>query len=214
MSLKLQKYDNNFYFVELENKISPWNLLKFCCDAPYLKQYLIESYEGGNTLIPRETWKEEGILYKELENNILIFPYESIGFVLNDSISNLTLYVLDNFDQNNNYKENFELLIKIINTDILQVIIKKNFLYSLCGIYLFSIMNLGFDIILLKNLEKTIKSIRGDDFIELSYIESSLLITIKGINFIIKIQYNENEYDYYQFQCNKSCKKKLLKVEE
>lgn len=59
MPLKIKNIENGKVLFEFENVVSIWNILKFIVDYPYLKHFIIENYEGGNTLVPSETWTKK-----------------------------------------------------------------------------------------------------------------------------------------------------------
>ncbi len=215
MPLKINYLNNGKTECEFENLISLWNILKFLVDSPYLKHYIIENYEGGNTLAPSETWDEEGIMFKEITPSVYFFPYDSIGFIIDDSIHNLTLYIVENLNDNGDYKNDFEILFSISKTDSARLVLDNDKLSLFITLYLLFVIKIGFTKSLLNSLNTVVSSIINDKIESIEYINNSILISIKKISFIIKISFNNDEYLYYKIECSQGkSKKELLKEQD
>jgi hypothetical protein len=212
MPLKLKYIGNDIYTAELENVISFWNILKYLVDAPYLKHYLVENYEGGNTLVSREAWEEDGVMFKEISPNLFFFPYESVGFVLDDSVHNIDLTVIDQYTPGVDYKKENDLVLSVKNTDtaVIELTVKK--LGILAALYLLSFIKTGFDRVFLLSAASTLDSVINERVKQIEYIKSSFKVTFKGINFVIRLINENRETFFYKINYfNKKCRKENLK---
>lgn len=215
MSLKIIRKENNKTEYEFDNRILIWNIFKYLADTVYLKQFIVENYDGGNTLVPKEAWLEEGILYRELGNGVYFFPYDSIGFVVDDSIQNLTLYVVDHFVDGMDYKEKAELIFSIIDTDKAVLLIDSERESVLMALYLLSVMKMGFDASFLAQLAATLKGMLSGKIISIEYLKASFFLSGNGASFIVSTITDEGERTYYKFiYNNKKCRKEVLKEKE
>lgn len=187
MSLKIKYGDNNRAILTFDNVISIWSILKFLSSSAFLKHYVIENYEGGNTMVPLEAWNEEGILYQELSPGVFLFPYESIGFVLNDSLAGIDIYVLDNPAMANVFQNNAELRFSIRNTDLAVLDITGDRVYTAISLYLLSIMKLGYDGTLLKSMEKVLKGLLSNREAVIEYVDGTLMMKPRSMSFIVSI---------------------------
>jgi len=195
--------------------LSLWDILKYTLHHPYLKHYLIKDYEGGNTLVPRETWKyEENLVYKEISPGVYYFPYESLGFVLNDSLSSLSLYA---------FEENFtgipdissaDLVVEIRNTDDIRLIFSLSFLPFFLGYYTLSVLKIGFEDVTITHLAGVFESIISKEKPSLwEPIVGSVSITPQGLSFLVETS-ERGEEVYYRFTYKTKCKKERLKPHE
>ncbi len=196
-----------------ENIINPWKILKEVDETPYLKSFIIKNYAGGNTLVPREAWKEEGILYQEIEKNIFLFPYESIGFVLDDSISSLDLTVVDEYEEaNDDNTPNFILQYNVENVETchLKLIGQTGKISRLATLYLFSKIKIGYDNDILRSIEKCIRPLINSETNNIDYVDSTLSIGLKGLTFVIRVN-SDKTNTFYKITCKGRCKKNQLK---
>ncbi|MFN4217404.1 MAG: hypothetical protein ACK4HQ_08410 [Brevinematales bacterium] len=195
--------------------LSLWDILKYTLQHPYLKHYLIKDYEGGNTLVPRETWRyEENLIYKEISPGIYYFPYESLGFVLNDSPSSLSLYA---------FEENFhgipdissaDLVLEIRHTDDILLIFSLSFLPFFLGYYTLSVLKIGFEDVTITHLAGVFESIITKEKPSLwEPIVGSVNITPQGLSFLVETS-EKGEEIYYRFTYKTKCKKERLKPHE
>ncbi|MFN3660000.1 MAG: hypothetical protein ACK4TN_02045, partial [Brevinematales bacterium] len=195
--------------------LSLWDILKYTLHHPYLKHYLIKDYEGGNTLVPRETWRyEENLIYKEIAPGIYYFPYESLGFVLNDSPSSLSLYA---------FEENFhgmpdissaDLVVEIRNTDDILLTFSLSFLPFFLGYYTLSVLKIGFEDVTITHLAGVFESIIAKEKPSLwEPIVGSVNITPQGLSFLVETSEHGEEV-YYRFTYKTKCKKERLKPHE
>jgi len=215
MALKIIDSSRYRYLVECENVINFWFILKYLVDTPYLKNYIVKNYEGGNTLVSREAWKEEGIMFKEIKPSVFLFPYDSIGFVLDDSIHNARIIIVDNYSEDINHEVENELLINVQNTDKLIISLQKEKMPVFVSLYLLSYMKLGFDKTFLNSLAKVLTPIQYDNTIQLEYISSSFSISLKGISFIIKVVNEDKEKVFYKIgYYKKKCRREQIKEEK
>ncbi len=209
MSFKILKIDNEKVEVKFDNVISLWNLLKYLVDMPYLYSFYIENYEGGNTLIPVELWKEEGITYKELKKGVYLFPYDSINFVFEDSIHNIDVYIVS--DKVRNIKKEFELFISIKNTEEIFVTVKIEKFETLFALYIFNFLKLGYDNRMFEGFKSLWKKSELLNIKDIEYVSSSFQIGLKGFHFILKLTTDKGE-DYFKIDYEKGkFKKELLK---
>jgi hypothetical protein len=212
MPLKIKYIGNDLYAADFENVISFWNILKYLVETPYLKHFLIENYEGGNTLVGREAWKEEGIMFKEVTPGMYFFPYESVGFVLDDSVHNMILTIVDHYTPDINYKKENELVLTIRNTDWASIEIPQKQLPVLIALYLLSFMKIGFDRNFVKSLAVLLENVLTETTKQLEYIKSSFIVTLKGIDFIIRVMSENRTSQFYKINYyNKRCRKESLK---
>ncbi len=212
MPLKIKYIGNNKYAVDFDNVISFWNILKYLVDTPYLKHYLIENYDGGNTLVTRDAWEEEGVMFKELSQGLYFFPYESVGFILDDSVHNMVLTIVDHYTSDLDYRNENDLVLRIRNTDSATVETAQNRLADLIALYLLSYIRTGFDRNFIKSLSGIVDSFITDKTRQIEYIKSSFLVTLKGINFIIKVIMEDRSYQFYKINYFGSrCRKEIIK---
>ncbi len=212
MPLKLKYIGNDLYTAELENVISFWNILKYLVETPYLKNFLIENYEGGNTLVNREAWEEEGVMFKEISPGTFFFPYESVGFVLDDSVHNINLTVVDHYTPGMNYKKENDLVLSVNNTDSAVMELPAGKLGILTALYLLSNMKTGFDRAFLMSLASLLDPLINEKVRQIEYIKSSFMVTLKGIYFVIRLINENRESFFYKINYfNKRCKKESIK---
>lgn len=199
MALKLDSSKGKIN-IQCENVISPWNILKYLVDTPYLKSYYIENYEGGNTLVPREFWKEENIIFKEVKGGLL-FPYNSINFVLEDSIHNVDVYVVE--QDTKAYKSQSEVFFSIRDTEHLSLKIPQEKLIDSIALYLFSIGKIGFDQKMFEGMKEILRKFDFSRIKEIEYIPSSFVLGLMSFSFVIKISRGSNDTELYKIQYNK-----------
>lgn len=206
---KLKSPINEVFF---ENSISPWSILKELEETPYLKSYLVKNYDGGNSMVPEEAWKEEGILYQKIQEGVYIFPYESIGFVLDDSINNVDITVLDKAVPNNINPSEFvfRYIVENLQTTRLLIYNQTDKISVLAALYLFSKMKIGFDNDILRSVEKCIRPLINSNTKGIEFVESSLSFGLKGMKFIIQVSTDDKEL-FYTINCKRKCKKSPLK---
>jgi hypothetical protein len=215
MALKILSRHNDKTVFQFDNVIPIWSLLKHLVETPYLKQYIVKDYEGGNTLAPKETWNEEGILYKEIGSFTYFFPYESIGFVVDDSIHNLSLYAIDFYHDKMNYQDEALLCFKIQETDLAQVTLPEEKENILAALYILSAAKLGFDYSLLDNMSLLTKSLLTSGAVSIEYIKGSITIGLKGTSLMADVAGEEGKASHYKIHIrNGKCKKEILKDEE
>lgn len=214
MALKIIHTENGRITFQFENVISPWNIMKYLLDVPYLKRFVIDKYDGGNMLVPREAWKEEGVMFKEIKPGIYLFPYESIGFVLDDSIHNLKLYIMDNYTEGSNYKDHAEMVFSVIDTDTANLTADIKNVPLFMALYLLSISRLGFDTDFLKSLESVMESsFPGYSYPEsIEYMPTSVMIGLKKISFNIRMTDRHGAETFHKISYSgKKCRKEPLK---
>ncbi len=215
MPIKLMHQMNNLCIAEFENVISFWNMLKYLVETPYLKHYIIENYEGGNTLVSRDAWEEEGVMFKEISPGTYFFPYDSVGFILDDSIHNINLIILDHYSQGFDYKNENDLMVSVKNTDNVIMTVPNNQVSKLIALYLLSYMKIGFDRNLMISLANLIESLSIDKIKQIEYVKSSFIIKLKGIDFIIKITSDDEMFSFYKINYyNNRCKKEFVKEDK
>ncbi|MEJ5283880.1 MAG: hypothetical protein ACP5Q5_02510 [Brevinematia bacterium] len=212
MSFKILKIENEKIRIECENVISLWNVLKYMLDMPYLYSFYIENYEGGNTLIPEELWKEEGITYKKLKKGVYLFPYNYINFILEDSIHNVDIYVVS--ENAKNFKSEYEMFFSVKSTEEFFIEFNIEKINTFFALYFFSLLKLGYDNAMFEGFKLLWKK---NDIIkcsEIEYISSSFQIGLKGFHFIIKMS-KDNESEYYKVEYEKGrFKKEILKEDK
>ncbi|MCX7881724.1 MAG: hypothetical protein N2314_00675 [Brevinematales bacterium] len=195
--------------------LSLWDILKYTVHHPYLKHYLIKDYEGGNTLVPKETWRyEENLVYKELSYGVYYFPYESLGFVLNDSPSSLSLYAFEeNFNGIPNL-QNADLIIEIRNTDDIRLVFHAGFLPFFLGYYTLSVLKIGFEDVTITHLASVFEGIVTKEKPTVwEPLVGSVSITPQGLSFLVETNEHGEEV-YYRFTYKTRCKKERLKPHE
>lgn len=155
---------------------------------------------------------QEGIMFKKISPTKYFFPYDSIGFIIDDSIHNVTLYIVESYDNNNDYKNKSELILTIHNTDHASLLINEDRVTLFVVLYLLSVMKVGFDKKLLNTLESVFKNIFNNKINSVEYLDTSLLISLKKMSFITKLNIKENEVVYYKISyTNKKGRKEVLK---
>jgi hypothetical protein len=210
MSLKMESLENGKVRLEFENVVSVWNILKYLSSAVYLKHFVVEKYEGGNTQVPEEAWKEEGILYNRLPDNNYYFPYESIGFVLNDSVASLTVYVLENQKDIDSYRTSFEMRFEVCDTDSAVLEMSREHLVTFVSLYLMSMLRVGFDSAVLKSVDAVVKTLLGSRVTEIEYIPDTLTFGVNGMQFVTRVGEagaEKVESRFYRIECRKKCRK-------
>ncbi|MCX7821116.1 MAG: hypothetical protein N2258_05505 [Brevinematales bacterium] len=212
MSFKILKVENEKVCIGCDNVISLWNVLKYMVEMPYLYSFYIENYEGGNTLIPEELWKEEGITYKKLKKGVYLFPYNSINFILEDSIHNVDIYVVS--ENSKNFKSEYEMFFSVKNTEEFFIEINAEKINTFLALYFFSLLKLGYDNSMFEGFKLLWKKNEILKFNEIEYISSSFQIGLKGFHFIVKMG-KDNEVEYYKIDYEKGkFKKELLKEDK
>lgn len=197
-----------------DNVISPWNIMKHLLEVPYLKRFVIDKYDGGNMLVPREAWKEEGVMFKEIKPGIFLFPYESIGFVLDDSIHNLKLYIMDNYTEGSNFRDTAEMVFSIMDTDTAGLTTEVKNAPLFMALYLLSVSRLGFDSDFLKSLETVTESLLtgGSAPESVEYMPTSVMIGVKKISFNIRVTDRHGVESFYKISYSaRKCRKEPLK---
>ena len=212
MPLKIKYIGDDLYSADFENVISFWNILKYLVETPYLKHYIVENYEGGNTLVSKDAWEEDSVMFKEISPGTYFFPYESVGFILDDSVHNMILTIVDHYTQGFDYKKNNDLVIKIRNTDGASVETSRARLTDLISLYLLSVMKTGFDRNFIKTLTGVLDSVLSDKTKQVEYIKSSFLVTLKGIDFIVRIMTEDRTSHFYKINYFKGrCRKEAIR---
>ena len=213
MPFKILKYSDEKVSISCENVISLWNILKYLVETPYLRSYYIENYDGGNTLVPKELWKEENISFKEVRKNVFLFPYNSINFIIEDSIHNIDVYVVS--ETTRSFKSSCELQFSIKDTENFYAVLNVNKLSTLMTLYFFSLLKLGYNNKMFESFDSLWK--KGEIFKikEVEYLSSSFQIGVKGFYFIVKFVKDSNEVEYYKISYgNGKFKKEILKDEK
>lgn len=198
MALTIRKSDGKKTVLEFENVVSVWNTLKYMVDVPYLKRFVVEKYEGGNMLVPREAWKEEGVMFKEIRPGVYLFPYDSIGFVIDDSIHNMRMHVLDQYGEGSNYRDQAEMTIGILNTDFAELVLDEKAAPKFSALYLLSAAKIGFDAQFLQALEAAILPVFEEGAESIEYLPASLLVGLKRISFLARVRSQKNGDAYYR----------------
>lgn len=214
MSLNIKNMGNNYAVLKFENKVSLWTMLKTIVDAPYLKNFIIEDYDGGNTLVPIDVWKEEEIMYREIGDNLFLFPYDSIGFVFDDSIHNIKIYVIDSYSKGMDYRKKAICLFSIKDTDDLSLVLRDHkSIATVAALYLLSTMKVGFDNEILEQISNVLATIITDKMVEVEYMSGTLSFGIKGMTFVARFNNGETN-SYFRIICHKGGKKKQIKERE
>jgi|GEM_PF-1471733 hypothetical protein len=216
MAVELRYLENATVECSLKDvHLSLWDILKYTLQHPYLKHYLIKDYEGGNTVVPRETWKyEENLVYKEIAPNVFYFPYESLGFVLNDSLVSLSLYA---FEESFNDIPDFtkaDLTIEIRDTDYVRLVFHESFLPLFLGFYTLSVLKIGFEDVTVTHLAEVIQSLVAKEKLSLwEPVKGSVGINAQGLQFLVETR-EDGEEVYYRFSYKTRCRKERLKPQE
>ncbi|URA09677.1 hypothetical protein [Thermospira aquatica] len=192
-----------------------WDVLKYTLHHPYLKHYFITDYEGGNTLVPREAWRyEENLVYKELAPGVFYFPYESLGFVLNDSLSSLSLYAFEESFTGIPDTHNADLAIEIRHTDEIRLVFHRSFLPLFLGFYTLSVLKIGFEDVTVTHLGDVLTSlVEKERPLAWEPVTGSVTISPKGLQFLVETEEKGSEV-YYRFTYKSKCKKERLKPNE
>ncbi len=192
-----------------------WDVLKYTVQHPYLKHYLIQDYEGGNTIVPREAWRyEENLVYKELATGVFYFPYESLGFVLNDSLSSLSLYAFEESFTGIPDASQADLVIEIRHTDEMRLVFHRSFLPLFLGFYTLSVLKIGFEDVTVTHLADVLASVVEKEKLSAwEPVTGSVTISHQGLQFLIETEENGAEV-YYRFTYKTKCKKERLKPNE
>ncbi len=217
MSLKIQIQEDNKVLLEFENIISIWNILKYLVETAYLKQYVVENYEGGNTLVPKETWHEENIMYQEIRPNTYFFPYESIGFVIDDSIHRINFSVIDNYQSWLSDPKKSEILFCIEGTDKASLVIDREKISSFAALYFLAVMKIGFDKIFLQAFQSLLEGTINlkEKKLRLEYVSSSLMLNLKRIGFILKTKSERENAEYFKIvYAGRKFRKELIKEKD
>jgi hypothetical protein len=197
--------------LEFSNNVSMWSLLKSAVDTPYLMNYVVDGYEGGNTLVPIETWNDDGIMYREIGKGVYVFPYDSVGFVFDDNIININIYITERFEEKKNYKKEAICVFRIEDTDTIKVQFRDEArIYELITIYLLSEMKVGYDNRILGEVSDILKSLVNIKTREIEYIKSTLFFGAQGIGFVIRIVEKDGKDTFYKVSCFKKVKKKQI----
>lgn len=212
MPLKIKNLPDNHVELQFENVITIWNILKFITDTPYLKHFIISGYDGGNTLAPRETWHEEGVMYKEISKDTFLFPYDSIGFIVDDSIHNISFYCIESYTPGMDFQNNNEMALFIKNTDEALLIVSADKVPTVFSLYLLSTMKVGFDRQMLKAMDEIMDEIIEPNLNEVEYIQASLTFGVKGLSFLTGLKYGDAPASLYKISyINRKAKKELTK---
>jgi len=195
--------------------LSLWDILKYTLHHPYLKHYLVTNYEGGNTLVPHEAWKyEENLVYKEISPRVYYFPYESLGFVLNDSLASLTLAAFEESFTGMPDITQADLLIEIRHTDDIRLVFHQSFLPLFLGYYTLSVLKIGFEDVTISHIAGVFESIiLREKPSSWEPIMGSVSITPQGLTFLVETS-EQGEEVYYRFTYKTKCKKERLKPHE
>ncbi len=214
MGFKILFAQDKPYRIECENAISLWNVLKETVDMPYLKSFVVENYEGGNTLVPIDTWKHDEIMYREIADKVYLFPYESIGFVLDDSIDNADIFVIEAYTDNLDYRKNCLVQISVSDIETLSVTFDNPaFAYKLASLYLTTIMKLRYDAATFASLENLLAGIVTPKTMEIVYLDGTLRFGIKGMDFKM-MAVSEDKPQYYKITFENRWKKQVIKAND
>ncbi|OHD61178.1 MAG: hypothetical protein A2014_06680 [Spirochaetes bacterium GWF1_49_6] len=208
-------YESNAITVKSENVMSLWSLLKELVDTPYLKSYVIENYEGGNTLVPRSAWEDDGVLYREVAEDIFLFPYESIGFIFDDTINNVNIYVIDNYSAGMNYKNDFMVSFSIRNVDRFTMKMRDRSKISyILAYYLLSYMKMNFDTGFVYTIELLLRSSISYKNQTIELLPPTVSLGLSEMQFVLKITDDNEKIQFSQYFCGKKCKRKIVNERE
>ncbi|NPV01876.1 MAG: hypothetical protein HPY53_10900 [Brevinematales bacterium] len=208
-------YENNAITVKTENVMSLWSLLKELVDTPYLKSYVIENYEGGNTLVPRSAWEDDGVLYREVSEDIFLFPYESIGFILDDTVNNVDIYVIDNYSAGMNYKTDYLVSFSVRNVDRFTMKMRDRTKISyILAYYLLSYMKMNFDTGFVYTIELLLRSSISYKKQTIELLPPTVSLGLAEMQFVLKITDENEKFQFLQFFCGKKCKRKTVNERE
>lgn len=211
MSLKLNRNSEGLFTLEYDHVVSIWNLLKYLVETPYLQYYHIKKYDGGNTLVPREVWTTEGVMFRELADGTMVFPYDSIAFILDDSIHNLHMVVSSQFDRT---PDSSLFTLEIRETDIAVLTIREELVPVAVALYILSRAKLVFDKKMLDQLTQLFKNTPLNRPLSFEYIDGSHTFDLKGSSFIIGINDSQNTAYYLLLASKAGFSKTQLKEEE
>jgi hypothetical protein len=208
-------YENNSITVKSENVMSLWSLLKELVDTPYLKSYVIENYEGGNTLVPRSAWEDDGVMYREISEDIFLFPYESIGFILDDTVNNVDIYVIDNYSAGMNYKTDFLVSFTVRNVDRFTMKMRDRSKISyILAYYLLSYMKMNFDTGFVYTFEMLLRSSVSFRKQVFELLPSTVTLGLSEMQFVLRTTDDNNKTQFVQLVCGKKCKKRIVSEKE
>lgn len=214
MSLKLFS-DGDKTVLEFENVVSLWTVLRETVDTPYLKSFVVDHYDGGNTLVPISEWEHESIMYRVPEDGVFLFPYESLGFVLDDSIVSVNVYAVESYSDGDDYRKKAVGEFRVKNTDEISVVFfKKQSTARVISYYLLSLMKAGYTVDSVKMLESVLKPLINSKLKEIEYLEGSLHIGLKGLTFAVKFTSEGDKVSFYRFFLDKRAKKKSIKEKD
>lgn len=201
--------------LKFDNVVSLWALLKEMIDTPYLYNFIIENYAGGNTLVPKKVWDDDGVMYQEFSEGRYFFPYQSIGFVFDDTIESADIYVIDDYEPGMDYQSRNLFMISIRNTDEMTVVFSdKNRQMRVIALYLLSSMKIDFDKKLLLSIEALLKSFWNPKLNWIAYMPSTIIIGMNSIDFVVRVIDDEKNSQYYQFTCGQKVGKRAIKETE
>ncbi len=211
MGFEVKQGKNGWIELHFENVISLWNILKNISRTPYLKHFIVENYDGGNTQIDREYWNQEEIMFRELKKGQFLFPYESIGFVLDDSISDIDISVIDGLKDNDPGSSPAEYKISIRDTDNCVIYLKdREHVPIIAALYLFSFFDSGFDHTMLFVLKEGMRGILKDRDFRFEIVDGTFQVTMEALHFVLKIQDPQDRENYLHIQLGKRFSKKSI----
>lgn len=203
--------EHNELSLSFENVVSLWAILKEVLDTPYLSSFVVENYDGGNTLVPLETWDDEGILYRKLKGEVFLFPYESAGFVFDDSIHNIDIFIVDSYTENTNYKTDYKIYIGIRNTDRFTLKVKNDRSISrIIALYILHKLKIGYSNDIIIALDNMVRSIMNPKLKSINPELGTLTYGIKGMHFVIKTENEDHKSQFYLLSFRKKFKKKTI----
>ncbi|OHD56507.1 MAG: hypothetical protein A2Y33_15400 [Spirochaetes bacterium GWF1_51_8] len=204
-------FENNSINIKCENVMSLWSLLKELVETPYLKSYVIENYEGGNTLVPRSAWNDDGAMYREISEDIYLFPYESIGFVFDDTLSNVDIYVIDDYSAGMNYKNDYLVMFSVRNVDRFSVKFRdRTKLSTVLAYYLLSALKMRFDAAMINTIDVIVRSSLSFRKQLLELIVPSVTLGLSEMEFVLKSTDENNKSQFIQISCGKRCRKRVV----
>lgn len=211
MGFEIRSATQGWVELQFDNVISLWNILKNLSRMPYLQSFIIEDYDGGNTQIDREYWNQEQIMFKELAPGKFFFPYESIGFILDDSISDVTISVLGEIHPTNPSQSKPEYTISIRDTDTCTVRLPdRDAVPVLAALYLFSKTDSGFDQTMLFNLKEGMRGILKDKEMRFEIVDGTFKVTMEALNFVLRLIDSQGKESLLHIQSGKRFHKKAI----
>ncbi len=211
MAFVITPKDKGWVELSFENKVSLWSILKTVSKTPYLKSFIVDKYDGGNTMIDKEYWNQEEIMYSELSNGKYLFPYDSIGFILDDSISDIELSVIDTLDKTDPARSHVEYQIIIKDTDQLSILLpNRDHVYDLASLYLFSMFDSGYDHVMMFTLSQGLKGLIKDKVSTIDIVEGSFKVRLDSMHFVLKLNETAEKDSYYYIKLGKHFSKKAI----